>query len=239
MGKTRYRAETKGCLQAQRGIRPAVSYASIMRALFESFPVLLFAAYVLELVALGIAPYDRNVWWAENIPIVVIAVTLAVLYARGVRASNLAYGLMSVLLFMHTVGGHYTFERVPFGWVTRAFGFHRNHYDRVAHFSVGFYAFGMAELLETRKLVARRWLACVFAICAIGTVAALYEIVEWIYAVTEGGSAGAAFLGSQGDIWDAQEDMLADILGAVSAIALYSSLASARRSRLEAVNTSA
>ena len=74
-----------------------------------------------------------------------------------------------------------------------------------------------------------------FGICAIGTVAALYEIIEWIYAVTEGGSAGAAFLGSQGDIWDAQEDMLADILGAVSASALYSSLASAREMKRSAV----
>jgi putative membrane protein len=208
-----------------------------MRAFFGRFPVLLFASYVLMFVALGIAPYDRTVWWAENIPIVMVAATLAVLYARGVRVSNLAYALMSVLLFMHTVGGYYTFERVPFAWVTRAFGFHRNHYDRVAHFSVGFYAFGIAELLEGRKLVARRWLACVFGICAIGTVAALYEIIEWIYAATEGGSAGAAFLGSQGDIWDAQEDMLADILGAVSASVLYASLACARRSRLEAVNT--
>lgn len=192
-----------------------------MRASLHSFPVVLFATYVLVFAGLGIAPYDRTVWWAENIPIVGIVLTLALLYARGVRLSNLAYVMMSVLLFLHTVGGHYTFERVPFGWVTRAFGFHRNHYDRIAHFSVGFYAFGIAEMLMTRRLVARTFIACSYGVFAIGTVAALYEIIEWIYAATEGGSAGAAFLGSQGDIWDAQKDMLADILGSLFAAGLY------------------
>jgi putative membrane protein len=184
------------------------------------FPIALFAAYVIVFILLGIAPYDRGTWWAENIPIVVLAGALAVLYVRGVRLSNLAYLLASVLLFMHTVGGHYTFERVPFGWVTRAFGFERNHYDRVAHFAVGFYAFALAELLITRKLVNRSWIAYLFGIFCIGTVAALYEIIEWIYAALAGGSAGAAFLGSQGDIWDAQKDMLADISGALFAIVI-------------------
>jgi putative membrane protein len=185
------------------------------------FPVVLFALYIALFGALAIAPHDRAVWWAENIPIVAIAATLTVLYVRGVRFSNLAYALMSVLLFMHTVGGYYTFERVPFDWVTQAFGFKRNHYDRVAHFSVGFYAYGLAELLVMRGWVTRRWLAALFGVCAIGTIAALYEIIEWIYAALEGGSAGAAFLGSQGDVWDAQQDMLADLLGSLLAVAIY------------------
>jgi len=185
------------------------------------FPVVLLAAYVIVFLVLGIAPHDRGTWWAENIPIVALAGTLVVTYQRGVRLSNLAYLLASVLLFMHTVGGHYTFERVPFGWVTRAFGFERNHYDRIAHFSVGFYAFALIELLITRKLVNRSWIAYLFGTFCIGTVAALYEIIEWIYAALAGGSAGAAFLGSQGDIWDAQKDMLADISGAVFAVAIY------------------
>jgi putative membrane protein len=185
------------------------------------FPLVLFGAYVLLFIALGIHPHDRAVWWAENIPIVMLALTLAIMYVRGIRLSNLGYLFASVLLFMHTVGGYYTFERVPFDWVTKTFGFHRNHYDRVAHFSVGFYAFGIAELLIGRKLVTKTWVAYLFAIFCIGTVAALYEIIEWIYAALEGGSAGAAFLGSQGDIWDAQEDMTADITGAIFAVAMY------------------
>jgi len=192
--------------------------------------VALLASYAVLFVVLAIAPHDRAVWWAENIPIVGIVAALAVLHARGVRLSLAAYALMSVLVFLHTIGGHFTFERVPFGWVTRAFGFERNHYDRIAHFSVGFYAFGIAEFLESRKLVTRRWVACWFGVLAIATVAALYEIIEWIYAALEGGSAGAAFLGSQGDIWDAQKDMLADILGALFVIVIYALVRPARRS---------
>lgn len=183
-------------------------------------PRCLLAAYVLLFIVCGVDPYSRAVWWAENLPIVAVAVTLVVLYTRGTRVSSLGYALMSVLLFLHTIGGHFTFERVPFGWATETFGFERNHYDRIAHFSVGFYAFAMAELLITRKLVARNWIAYAFGIFAIGTIAALYEIIEWIYAATAGGASGAAFLGSQGDIWDAQKDMLADISGAVFAIVL-------------------
>jgi putative membrane protein len=184
-------------------------------------PLVLFGLYVLLFAVLAISPYNRSVWWVENVPIMAIAAGLAVLWWRGVRFSNLAYLLMSVLVFMHTVGGHYTFERVPFGAVTGLFGFERNHYDRVAHFSVGFYAFAIAEYLLARKLVAKRALACMFGVFAIATVAAVYEIIEWIYAALEGGEAGAAFLGSQGDPWDAQKDMLADILGALVAVAIH------------------
>lgn len=195
--------------------------ATSSEASTNRFPLFLFGAYVLLFIALGIKPRDRAVWWAENIPIVMLAATLAIMYVKGIRLSNLGYAFASVLLFLHTIGGHYTFEHVPFGWVTNLFGFERNHYDRFAHFSVGFYAFGLAELLIGRKLVTKPWVAYSFGIFCIGTVAALYEIIEWIYAAAEGGSAGAAFLGSQGDIWDAQKDMLCDISGAVFAVAVY------------------
>jgi putative membrane protein len=180
----------------------------------------LFALYVALFVALGIAPYARDVWWAENIPIVATVLTLCLMYRRGIQFSNLAYVLMSALPYLHTIGGYYTFERVPFDWVTNAFGFERNHYDRIAHFSVGFYAIGLAELLLMRRWVSNRITAYLFGIFTIGTIAAVYEIIEWIYAATAGGTAGAAFLGSQGDIWDAQKDMLADLSGAVTAIAV-------------------
>jgi putative membrane protein len=181
----------------------------------------LLAGYVLLFIACGLAPYSRATWWAENIPIVLVAVTLVVLFVRGIRLSATAYVLMSVLLYLHTIGGHYTFERVPFGAVTNFFGFERNHYDRVAHFSVGFYAFGLAELLGMRRLVNSRWILFLFPVFTIAFVAMSYELIEWAYAVLAGGESGAAFLGSQGDIWDAQKDMLADTVGAVVAMVLY------------------
>ena len=144
-----------------------------------------------------------------------------ILAARGIIFSNLAYALMFVLVFLHTIGGHYTFALVPFDWVTNAFGFHRNHFDRMAHFTVGFYAFAIAEWLERRKLVAHRFVLFSYPVAIIGCIAALYEILEWQYAVLSDPNAGDAFLGSQGDIWDAQEDMLSDILGALVATTFY------------------
>ncbi len=182
---------------------------------------LLLAGYVLLFAWAAISPYDRATWWAENIPIVLIVIALAVLYARGFVFSSAAYLLMSVLLYMHTIGGHYTFERVPFGFVTDLFGFERNHYDRIAHFSVGFYAFAIAEALVRTKAIRSRLVLFLFPIFAIAFVAMGYELIEWWYAAAAGGASGAAFLGSQGDVWDAQKDMLADTLGAVLATGVF------------------
>jgi putative membrane protein len=128
---------------------------------------------------------------------------------------------MSALVFLHTIGGHYSFERVPFDYVTNLIGAHRNHFDRVAHFTVGFYAFAVAEFVERRQLSRSRWLTGLFAVFAICTVALGYEIFEWIYAVKADPAAGIAVLGSQGDPWDAQKDMLADALGAIVATLFY------------------
>ncbi len=137
------------------------------------------------------------------------------------RFSNSSYALMAVFILLHTIGGHYTFERVPFDWFSELFGFERNHYDRIAHFSVGFYAYPLAEWMVTRRLVRTGWIVALFPLFAIIAVAGVYEIFEWQYAVSADASAGIAVLGSQGDIWDAQKDILADTLGALSVIALY------------------
>jgi putative membrane protein len=190
-------------------------------------PKLLFLGYAALFVWAGVSPYDRATWYAENIPIVMIAIALMVLYARGFVFSPAAYVWMSVLLYMHTIGGHYTFERVPFDWVSGFFGFERNHYDRVAHFSVGFYAYGIAEALVRTKAVRSRLVLFLFPVFSIAFVAMGYELIEWWYAATAGGASGAAFLGSQGDIWDAQKDMLADTLGAILATSVF--FARARR----------
>jgi len=110
---------------------------------------------------------------------------------------------------------------VPFGFITELFGFSRNHFDRLAHFTVGFYAFAIAELLLVRKLVTSRVVLYLFPLSVIIAVAGSYEIFEWVYASSADGTAGAAVLGSQGDPWDAQKDMLADTLGAVTALLLF------------------
>ena len=191
-------------------------------------PRFLLGAYVALFALLAVTPYDRSVWFAENLPIVGIVLFLVVLYVRGVRFSPLAYTLMSVLVFMHTIGGHYTFERVPFDWFNNLFGFERNMYDRVAHFTVGFYAYAFAEWLDRIGAAHRRFIIYLLPLFAVSVVAMSYEIIEWWYAAGSDPSAGSAFLGSQGDIWDAQKDMLADTLGGVAALCVYA-LARVRR----------
>lgn len=183
-------------------------------------PGVLLALYSVVFAVCAINPYDRAVWWAENIPVIIVVGALIWL-SRLHRFSNIAYVFMSVFIILHTIGGHFTFERVPFDWVTNFFDFERNHYDRLAHFSVGFYAYPIAEVLMTRKLVRSRWLVSLFPVFAIITVAGVYEIIEWQFALYSDPEAGIAVLGSQGDIWDAQKDILADTLGAILVMILF------------------
>ena len=150
-----------------------------MKYISKYFPHLLLAVYCIEFIVLGISPYSRAVWYAENIPIVGVVLFLTVLYIRGIRFSNAAYFLMALLPFLHTVGGYYTFERVPFDWFNNLFGFERNMFDRVGHFTVGFYAVGLAEYLINYKKVTTKFWAYFTGICFIMALAALYEIVEW------------------------------------------------------------
>lgn len=184
-------------------------------------PVLL-VIYAILCAALAITPYDRPTWFAENLTVWIIITALGILYARGIRFSNASYLLMSVLVFLHTIGGHYTFARVPFGWVSDLFGFERNHYDRVAHFTVGFYAYPMAEWLWRRRLVGHRFLLFTYPVFTVATIAMTYEFVEWWYAAAATTAEEvSSYLGSQGDVWDAQRDMLADTLGALCATTLF------------------
>ena len=192
-----------------------------MKKSLSSLPFLLLSGYTVLFISLSIHPYQREIWFAENLTVMIIVGILVALYARGIRFSGTAYILMSILVFLHTIGGHYTFERVPFDWFGDLFGFERNMYDRVAHFTVGFYAFAFAELLVMKRAVRSRTVLYLFPLFTIATVAMTYELVEWIFALTSDPEAGAAYLGSQGDIWDAQKDMLSDTLGAIAALCLF------------------
>lgn len=189
------------------------------RTFAERLPEMLASVFVVFFIVLGIAPADRAVWIAEAVPVVFVF-TILVFTARRYRFSNAAYLLMSFWLFWHTVGGHFTFAAVPFGFVSDIIGASRNHFDRIGHFSVGFYTYAFTEILVRRRL-AGPVVSTLFGLFAIMSVAAGYEILEWWYAVSSDPEAGIAVLGSQGDIWDAQKDMLSDTLGALFSLALF------------------
>jgi putative membrane protein len=186
------------------------------------FPHWLALTFVVFFAVLAIEPHSRTVWVAEVIPVVAVFLGLALTYNRF-RFSNAAYVMMAVWMFWHTVGGHYTFANVPFDWFNHMIGSERNHFDRIGHFTVGFYAFPAAEWM-LRRGHCRYVPANVFGLLLVMGIAAGYEIIEWWYAVLEGGNAGIEFLGSQGDIWDAQKDMLADTLGAICALGVFALL---------------
>ncbi len=185
----------------------------------KNYPSFLLGLYLILFVALGISPVSRSVWFAEIIPAVGVVLLLAACY-RNFRLSNLSYSLMFCWLAWHTIGAHYTFANVPFDWCSELTPSGRNHFDRISHFMVGFYAFPIAEWLIRKKHAGPK-LSGAFGLLFVMAVAAFYEIIEWQYAVIEGGSNGIEFLGSQGDIWDAQKDMLSDTLGAVFSLTLF------------------
>ncbi len=187
----------------------------------KNIPCLLLGLYIAVFAWSAYKPIFHDVWVVEAITSAVPVLILVVLYIRKVRFSNLAYVLASVLPIMHVIGAHYTFAAVPFEWFNNLIGSDRNMYDRVAHASVGLYSFLIAEGLIKCKLVNRNWIAYTYALFIIMALAAAYELFEWQYAISADPNAGAEVLGSQGDIWDAQKDMLMDTLGAISGLIIF------------------
>ena len=182
--------------------------------------VSMLVAVVIAVAVSAIRPHSFAVWMTE---IFWVAGLLAVLLStrRLFRFSSVAYGCFFVWMMLQTVGAHYTFELVPMDWLKEPLGLIRNPYDRIAHFTVGWFAFPFAELFLRKGWVKSAALAAFFAVMTVVAMAGLWELVEWQYAVIDGGDAGAAFLGSQGDIWDAQKDILCDTLGALCASTIF------------------
>ncbi|WP_339856047.1 DUF2238 domain-containing protein [uncultured Nisaea sp.] len=160
---------------------------------------------------------DPLTWWMEAAPVLLVYPLL-----WAVRMRFRTTGLLTLLIAVHAVillvGAHYTYAEVPlFDWVRDAFGFDRNHYDRVGHLAQGFIpAIAIRELLlRTSPLRPGRWLFAIILFSVLG-VSATYELIEWLAAVLVGQGADA-FLGTQGDPWDTQTDMALAGLGAILA----------------------
>ncbi len=157
--------------------------------------------------------YSLQVWWTEMSTVFILSAFFGFTYRRF-RFSTLSYSVLFLWCVLQIIGACYTFERVPVDALAELLGWERNHYDRIAHFVVGVNAVMIAEYAWRRGWASSKRVAAVFSIIAIMAVANFWELVEWIYAEMDGGDAGAAFLGSQGDVWDAQKDMLMDKMGA-------------------------
>lgn len=184
------------------------------------------AVYGLALAALlalsAVRPYEIGTWLMEVLPVFVV-LPLLWLTQRRFPLTRLLY----VLIFVHAcvliLGGHYTYARVPLGeWMREAFGFERNHYDRIGHLMQGFVPAMAARELLLRHTPLQRggWLFTIVTAVALA-ISAIYELIEWGAAVALGSGADE-FLGTQGDPWDTQTDMAMAWIGAMLAQALLS-----------------
>jgi putative membrane protein len=184
----------------------------------------LLAVVAAALVWSAVRPYEYGTWLLEVLPVLVAIPLLALTYRRY-RLTDLTYVLIAVHAIILVVGGHYTYARVPLGdWFRDTFELSRNHYDRLGHFAQGFVPAIIARevLLRSSPLRRGRWLAfLVVSVCL--AISASYEILEWQSAVW-GGEAAGDFLGMQGDVWDAQKDMLLALIGAIAALLTLSRL---------------
>ncbi len=182
----------------------------------------LLGVVALILAASGIRPHDRFTWVLE-VSWVVVGIPVVVLVHRRAPLTMLLTRLLALHALVLIVGGFYTYERVPLGdWVKDWLGLERNHYDRLGHFLQGFVPAIMArELLLRRRVLGRGGWLFLFVTCICLAFSAFFEMLEW-WAALAWGSGADAYLGSQGDVWDAQWDMFMALIGAVAALLLLS-----------------
>jgi len=178
-----------------------------------------FVLFAIVWTVLAINPHYRDAWLLENLLIFASVPTL-VLTRRRFRFSDRAYVQITAFLLLHAIGSHYTYSEVPAGaWARDAMDLSRNHYDRVVHFAFGFLF--LRPLLELSIRRARGLGPYAIAWIGLAGIAALstaYELLEWLAAIAVEPDAGTAFLGTQGDIWDAQKDTALACGGAIVAL---------------------
>jgi putative membrane protein len=183
--------------------------------------LVLLSIYAVGFTVLAIRPYDRQDWAMENFFPVSMLIAVIIVYPHF-KFTRLSCYLIFFYLFVQSYGGHYTYALAPpFNWLRDEFGLARNHYDRVAHFMLGFLmAIPIREILLRYISASRRWLAFITAstVLAIG---AFYEFIEWWVAVLVTPELGDKFLGTQGDIWDSHWDMFLALVGAILALILF------------------
>ena len=170
----------------------------------------------------AISPHDFPTWFLEAAPVLIAIPLLAASYRRF-PLSRLAYGMIGLHAIILLVGAHYTYAEVPlFNWLRDSYELSRNHYDRLGHLAQGFFPAIVAReiLLRRSPLKPGKWLFFLVT-CFCLAFSAFYEMIEWWVALVAGDGA-VSFLGTQGDPWDTQWDMLLALLGALSSQMLLS-----------------
>lgn len=184
--------------------------------------------YLVFWIALAIKPLYPKDWWLENI-VVAVGILVLIFASRWYVLSRTSHLLIFVFLLFHGIGAHYTYSEVPIQeWAERFLPslsetLSRNHYDRLVHFAYGLLLFFPFRevFLHIAKVRVTFWTYLVPFSFILAT-SLLYELLEWAAAIVLGGDLGIAFLGTQGDIWDAQQDSFCALLGSLLASILLS-----------------
>jgi putative membrane protein len=177
---------------------------------------------------MAIKPYDRTDWALENV-LVIFGVLFIAATCKKIPLSRISYSLVFIFLCLHVLGAHYTYALTPYDeWIQALFGFRlddfmgfeRNHYDRLIHLAYGLLlAYPMRELFIRVADVKGFWGYFLPLVITISS-SAIYELLEWGVAEVFGGDLGIAYLGTQGDVWDAHKDMALASLGALIAMTI-------------------
>jgi len=192
----------------------------------------LVAVYAVLWAVLAIAPHDRHDWLLENVLVLLFGAGMAA-WHRHFVFSRISYTLIFLFMCLHAVGSHYTYAEVPYESAWRSLtghsfnamlGWERNNFDRLVHFSYGLLlAYPLREIF-LRVADARGFWGYFLPLDFTLSTSALYELVEWAAAEFFGGELGVAYLGTQGDIWDAQKDMGCAGMGALIAMLITAGL---------------
>ena len=184
----------------------------------------LLILFVIGFIVSGIQPHDYFTWILEVLP-GIVGMVILVLTFKKFQFTYLTYVFILVHCYILFIGGHYTYAQVPlFDWVREVFNQSRNNYDKVGHFAQGFIPAMVVRELFVRLAIVKRgnWVSFL-TICVCMTISACYELFEWLVAVMSGQSS-EAFLGTQGDVWDTQSDMLFALTGAICMVLFISKI---------------
>jgi len=188
---------------------------------------LLFGMIVLYAVFWGwmaIEPYAWSNWWLENLLVLAACAVLGLTFKRF-RFTNVSYALITIFLALHTLGAHYSYNTTPIDRLLHYwFGFERDNFDRVVHTAFGLLiAYPVWECSVRIIGLKRKW-AYVCTPLLILAFGALYELIEMWVALLVAPEVGTRFLGTQGDVWDAQHDMEVALYGAVAAMVVQGAM---------------
>jgi putative membrane protein len=199
---------------------------SIMNISHQKYLAILAAVFAVEFAVLAIEPYHRADWLLENVLVLLAALVLG-LTAKNFPLSRISYTLIFIFLALHELGSHYTYAEVPYDeWLKSLAGFslnetmgwERNHFDRFIHFAFGLLLAYPVRELYCRIADVRGFWGYFLPLELTMASSMLYELIEWGAAEFFGGELGMAYLGTQGDVWDAHKDMLLASMGALIAM---------------------